>query len=108
MISTFADMETLENTTSQEQTTETKPRNPNWGGRREGAGRKPKKPERRGGKREGAGRKPFMENPKSKNITLPITEDTRRKCDLLKERGFKLSEQFARLVNDLCELMGIE
>lgn len=108
MISTFADMETLENNIPQEQTTETKPRNPNWGGRREGAGRKPKKPERRGGRREGAGRKPLVEGEKRQRIQLYVRPRTYDRYLKLKNKGFDMSVQINKLIDDLCDLMGIE
>lgn len=111
MIYTFADMETIDKQIDgqiQEESPVAKAHNPNWGGRRKGAGRKPKKIERRGGKREGAGRKPIDPSGKRVRVQIYVAQSTKDKCDKLLFRGIDMSEQLTKLINEISAMMGIE
>ena len=91
-------------------------KHPNWGGAREGAGRKPKpqqpiEPKGRGGKREGAGRKP-SENPRVEHVVIATTKTILQKVqqlrDATKHDELPFNRMFDKWVEDLAAEYGIE
>lgn len=86
-----------------------------WGGKREGAGRKPKPKPTRGGKREGAGRKKgthIKENPLTSHLSFRCSADTLRRAQLLREQTKGDDVPFNRLfelwVESIAKDYGIE
>ena len=69
--------------------------------------RKPVKPpkvaERRGGARAGSGRKETGN--RKVNITLTVTPQDKANCELLREKGINLSEEFAKVVQRLAKIL---
>lgn len=65
-----------------------------------------------GGKREGAGRKPLGDDPKNLSITLCISQSTKdtiaKLKPILKEDGLSVSTLFEKLVKDTAEYYGLE
>ena len=75
--------------------------------------RRPKKPvkppkvvKRSGGRRPGSGRKVSVPADQRKvNITLSVTPQDKADCDLLREKGINLSEEFAKVVRRLAKIL---
>ena len=69
--------------------------------------RKPVKPpkvvERRGGPRPGSGRK--ATGNRRMNITLSVTPQEKAYCDILREKGINLSDEFSKVVQRLAKIL---
>ena len=72
--------------------------------------RKPVKPpkvvKKSGGKRLGAGRKASVPADQKKvNITLSVTPQEKAQCELMRQKGINLSEEFSKVVKRLAKIL---
>lgn len=75
-----------------------------------GRARKPVRPpkvvKRSGGKRPGSGRKVSVPADQRKvNITLSVTPQDKANCEILRQKGINLSEEFSKVVQRLAKIL---
>lgn len=68
--------------------------------------RPPKVTKQSGGRRLGSGRKAYLPDDQKKvNITLSVTRQDKANCEILRQKGINLSEEFSKVVHELARVL---